>query len=110
MCFTYIAVITMFIYQWDSSKLAQTRGHWDSASNQRSFLDELAKKLNILDQAGWYNVSRGIISDHGGAGLITKYGGSVKKLLMHVYPEYPKSCTSLSSYAHIIGMSPCFEV
>ncbi len=62
-------------------------------SNQRAFLDELAKKLNVRTIDGWYSVATTAVVEHGGSGLITKYK-SMKTLLQTVYPEY-----------HLIGIS-----
>ncbi len=97
-------------YTWDLSKFTPTRSHklpspltartterkttsrfrgyWDQVSNQRLFLDDLGKKLNITDQEGWYKVTRKILRQHGGDGLIQKYNCSPHQLLTAVYPEY----------------------
>jgi hypothetical protein len=52
-------------------------------------MDELGKKLNIVNPEDWYNVSWRMIQSHGGGGLIPYCGGSPLKLLTSVYPEYP---------------------
>ncbi len=65
------------------------RSHWNDLSNQRTFLDSLAKRLDITNHEGWYNVIQSVFLMHGGGGLLKKYGGSPSKLLTKVYPEYP---------------------
>ncbi len=83
-----------FIYQWDHSKfmdvLAVPKGYWDVLSNQRSFLDNLAKKLNISSPEGWYYLTCTTFRKHNGTGLLSKYDNSPRKLLQAVYPEYPR--------------------
>jgi len=56
-------------------------------------MDDLAKKLNITDSEGWYNITGSTLQEHGGGGLlIGKYNGSVYQLLKEVYPQYQESC------------------
>ncbi len=56
--------------------------------NQRKFMDDLAKRVHITDPKGWYKVTKAMIMNHGGAGLLRKYNGSPKKLVQSVFPEY----------------------
>ncbi len=63
---------------------------WSDFSNQRSFMDRLAKKLNITYPNDWYNVTNKVIKQHGGDGLLHKFNGSGTKLLAAIYPEYLK--------------------
>ncbi len=66
------------------------RNHWKSISNQRKFLDELAKKLNITNINGWYTITKTVLLRHGAGGLLdVRYNNSPSKLLTTVYPEYP---------------------
>ncbi len=88
----------MLIYDWDSSKfineatppkeLTYPHGYWNDVANQRAFMNDLAKKLNITNKEEWYKVSEKFIRDHDGYGLLQKYGSSPSKLLAAVYPEY----------------------
>ncbi len=65
------------------------KGYWDNINNQRAFLDKLAKKLNITDQRGWYNIKLSQIMEYNGGGLVIgKYDGSLVKLITTVFPEY----------------------
>ncbi len=53
--------------------------------NQRTFMDELARKLKIND---WYTLTVDMLRKHGGDGLLGRYNGSPSALLRAVYPEY----------------------
>jgi hypothetical protein len=64
-------------------------GFWESTSNQRSFMNQLATKLNITSLDGWYNITGKYITNNGGGGLLKRYEGSISKLLSAIYPEYP---------------------
>ncbi len=63
-------------------------GGWKNASNQRNFMDELCKKLNISDPKGLFIITQSVLREHGGASLLERYKYSVSKLLASVYPEY----------------------
>jgi hypothetical protein len=65
------------------------RDYWNDLSNQRTFLDELAKKLNITAFEEWYRVSSKDVIENGGRGLFKHYGFSIPKMLTTVYKEYP---------------------
>ncbi len=65
-------------------------GYWNKLSNQRSFLDEIAKKLNIRTQDDWYKVTSTTLQQCGAVALLEKYHKSPSALLSAVYPEYPK--------------------
>ncbi len=56
-------------------------------SNQKAFMDDLAKRVHIKDREGWFHVTHDAVIQHGGGALL-KYYGSMKKLLQSVYPEY----------------------
>ncbi len=74
--------------EWDFSKFNNPQGYWDNSANQRCFLDELAKKLNITDQQGWYNITAHKLLRHGGGTLLAKFGNSPSKLVSSVYHEH----------------------
>ncbi len=57
--------------------------------SHRNFLEDLAKKLKITDQQGWFNVTPEVIIQHGGASILEQYNNSLNALLSTVYPEYP---------------------
>ncbi len=82
------------IYSWDNSKFSHVHkhlgtGYWDDISNQRLFMEEMAKKLNISDHEEWYKVGQSVLYHHGAGGLLSaKYNNSPSKLLTRVFPEY----------------------
>ncbi len=57
-------------------------------SNQRTFLDYLARKLKITDQSMWYTTLRSALEQYQGRGLLTKYKGSLLTMMKTIYPEY----------------------
>jgi hypothetical protein len=57
--------------------------------NQRAYMNELGNKLNIKDQAGWYNVTIKDFLENKGAGLLGEYNHNMTNLLQSVYPQYP---------------------
>ncbi len=83
---------SFLIYKWDKTKFSTVpRKHWNTIANQRSFLDNIAKQLNITDPQGWVKVPKKVLQELGGHTLLTRYH-SMSKLLMTVYPEYKQSC------------------
>ncbi len=73
----------------------------NSLPKQKLFLNYLATKLQIKNKDEWYNLSPNILKAHGGAELLKFYNGSVRKLLISVYPEYLIIPTILHHYVHI---------
>jgi hypothetical protein len=57
-------------------------------ANQRAFLDDLYKKMNMTSMDDWYKVSGADLEKHGGRALVTKYNDSIMRMLKTVYPEY----------------------
>ncbi len=85
-----LSLFTHYKYHWDVSKFANVpRKFWYNLEHQRSFMDGLAKKLNIEDKEDWYKVKGPSLLEHGGGRLLMIYNGSMSKLLSSVYPEYP---------------------
>ncbi len=70
------------------SSISKPQGYWNIRFVQRKFLDDLMKKLNIKDQHELYKLSVTTIREHGGHTLLQKYGNSISKMLMSLYPEY----------------------
>ncbi len=52
-------------------------------------MDNLAKKLNITNQMGWYNITYQQLMNNGANRLLQRNKRSPSKLLAAVYPEYP---------------------
>ncbi len=57
-------------------------------NHQKTFLHELAKKLNINTPESWYKVTESLLIQHGGSELLSQHNDSLIKLLSAVYPEY----------------------
>lgn len=64
-------------------------GFWVKKENHRSFLESLGKKLDFADYHSWYTVDTKIINNYGGAGLLSRFGGSPQKLITSVLTEFP---------------------
>ncbi len=71
---------------WLFEKVPQ--GFWDNTANQRSYLDWLASQLNITKAEDWYSVKVSDVVTRRGGSLLSRYGGSLSKALMHNYPEH----------------------
>lgn len=78
----------MYSYIHVSDKLPY--GFWNDKDNRKSFMTELGEKLNIKDFSDWYSITSEQIKNHGGDGLLRRYGGSPSKLLTSVFPQYPR--------------------
>ncbi len=52
-------------------------------------------KLEITSVDEWHKISTKLLQQHGGTGLLNKYGGSFIKLLTTLYPEYKKFCRDM---------------
>ncbi len=86
------------IYAWDILKFHSSdsgddykslpHSHWDTISNQRTFLENLARKLNIKDHEGWYRITKTALRQYGGSTLLKGYGNIPSRLLASVFPEY----------------------
>ncbi len=85
-----------------------SKEYWNDVSNQRSFLDELAKKLNITRLEGWYKITPNVLRLHGGESIMDKHDQSLYKVLSTVYPGYPIEFTSENTkkrlFQDILGM------
>ncbi len=54
----------------------------------RSFMDDLATKLNITSPDGWYKISWNTLQKFEAHGLLHKYNDSLVRVLRASYPEY----------------------
>ncbi len=76
-------------YKWDTSKFQSRHGYWDDIENQRSFMEELGKKLHVTNPSDWYLLNPTTLKRFGGEVLLdVKYNGSISKLVASVFPEY----------------------
>lgn len=61
------------------------QGHWEAAENRRSFVRELARKMGLRTPADWRAVSYRDFAARGGAGVLSKTGGSVHTALLETF-------------------------
>jgi len=61
---------------------------WQSAHNQRSYLDWLAKQLSLTSMEDWYKVHLDDLLNNYGGGLMMKHRRSVARALATAYPEH----------------------
>ncbi len=55
---------------------------------QRSFIDDLAKKLKLTSNEGWYKIQWATLKQNGAYKLLKQYDHIPSKLITAVYPEY----------------------
>jgi hypothetical protein len=73
-------------HEWEAWQFAKVEdGYWDDIENQREFLTSLQKTLSIYDMPQWYRVTSAEIKAHGGAGLLKRYQGSMRDMLVTVF-------------------------
>lgn len=79
-------------HNWVSSRFIEAgrvpRGHWDSSSKVREFLDMKKSDLGVQQVSDWYRVTRKDIEKCGGTRLFDRFH-SVEELLTAAYPEDP---------------------
>eukprot|EP01114_Cavostelium_apophysatum_P017295 TRINITY_DN5106_c0_g1_i2.p1 TRINITY_DN5106_c0_g1~~TRINITY_DN5106_c0_g1_i2.p1 ORF type:complete len:690 (-),score=185.35 TRINITY_DN5106_c0_g1_i2:125-2194(-) len=63
--------------------------YWESKDNQRTFIEEIAKRLDVKHWEEWYTIKVSDFVECGGAGILNHYGGSLLKALAAVYPSHP---------------------
>ncbi len=56
---------------------------WDSTQNQLKFMHKLAAEMHITRASDWRNVRLVDIKNRGGAGLLSKYGNSLQRCMIH---------------------------
>lgn len=65
------------------------RSWWIDERNQRSFLDNLSKKLRIRSWKDWYSINGRDILFNGGGTLLQHYNNSYPKLITSIYSDHP---------------------
>jgi hypothetical protein len=76
-------------HPWDIHKFQRVpQKHWKDLAHQRTFMDDLGRKLGFTSLDDWYNIRVRSINEHGGRGLLSFHGDSISKMLMTVYPEH----------------------
>lgn len=62
-------------------------GHWERRENRESFFRRLQREFHIEDVTQWKTVTRELVRERGGAGLLAKYGHSLTVALRESLPE-----------------------
>ncbi len=87
--FAYKFVALRIIYHWDIFAFSTVPViHWNTLTDRRRLMDDLAKKLGVTSNEGWYGVTVSNMNQYGLSALLAKYNGSLMSLLADVYPEY----------------------
>lgn len=85
-------------YPWKFKHQNVPLGYWSEIANQKKFFDELAEQIGIKNLDDWYGVlSKRLLMEYGGGGLLDKYNGSPHAALMSVFPEHK---WILSKFSH----------
>lgn len=93
----YYIYLILSIYKWDLTNFTTApMNFWDNVSNQKVFLDNLSKKLNIKHVHDWFRITTTKFQAKGGSTLLRKYNGSLGNMLATVYPEYKQTCRDIS--------------
>lgn len=69
--------------------LHEKKGFWKKSTSQRLFLNEIAKKYQIVNPEEWGKINNKEFIDCGGSSLLATFG-SVRKVLQHAYPGIAK--------------------
>jgi len=76
-------------YNWIETKfLHVSKNYWKDLENQKNFLEEIGKKLNITKLEDWYGVKYDDIEKKGGRTLLLYHINSVNELLKFHYPDF----------------------
>lgn len=71
--------------EWFSNRTLT--GYWPSTTNQRQFLESVAKKLGVKKPRDWGKITHlQFRKFKGGGTLLNMYGGSLRKALETIYP------------------------
>lgn len=62
--------------------------YWSKVENQKEFLLQVAKKLNINKLDDWYNVQLKDVMKHGGYRVLAIFQNSIPKMVENVFPEF----------------------
>ena len=78
-------------YDWNFNnyhRVRLTKTYFESIENQKEFLIELYKKLNLKSIEELINVPKSSIIQFGGVKLLRKYQYDIKNLLLSLFPDY----------------------
>lgn len=86
------AVLNNEEHLWDEDQFVSRNSniHWNSLDNHTEFFDRVADHLGLKKPEDWYTVNQSQVYECGGISLLlTKYGASLPKALITVYPNVP---------------------
>jgi hypothetical protein len=90
-------------HAWDVNKFViRNRGYWELYRNQREFMKNLARDLNIRDGEydKWYKlVGREILKRNGG-GFLKHFDGSIIAVVRAIFPEHEWDVTKFNKKPH----------
>lgn len=76
--------------EWLPWKFAKTpKGYWADKTNQRAYLEWLAKRLGYTDMDDWYKVKSQDFIANFGSGLLASFNNSPVALLNSAFPDHP---------------------
>jgi hypothetical protein len=64
-------------------------GFWKNPQNGKNFMDWLGISLGFQNRNDWYTITKNIIRNNGGNGLLARYGNSRSALLSGIYSDHP---------------------
>jgi hypothetical protein len=76
--------------QWLPWKFNSTpHGYWSDEKNHRKYADWLSEELGFKSMEDWYSISKDIIGNNYGAGLLSrKFSNCPSDFVMKIYPEH----------------------
>ena len=78
-----------FPWEFDNNKERNSNDYFSSISNQKRFMDQLYKELNLQSLDDWLDVPKQILIENGGRSLLLYYyGGDMNKILLTLYPNH----------------------
>ena len=76
-------------WQFEERKINSKFDYFSDIENQRKFMNDLFKKLNLKSMDDWVNVNRKTIQKNGGKILLKwYYKDDMQKLYSNIYPNY----------------------
>ncbi len=74
----------------NTSTITAKTSMFDDIVQQRTFLEQIGKKLSIKKPEDWYSITNIAVLKEGGSDLLSKYNDSLINILTTIYPEYPR--------------------
>ena len=64
-------------FSWEDTKMKKPQNYWKEERNQKRFLQQFAKEMNIKEEMDWNNVKVKDIRKHGGSGFLFQFNGNL---------------------------------